>query len=386
MKRTLVITLSTALASAVVALPLAGLAQQAPAKKASPYKAPRNALGQPDIGGAWNNASLTPEQRPAQYGDRLILTPDEVRALEGETARINNLHKEPIDPNAPIPSVGGDVRRGEANFTVGGGNVGGYERLWLEAGEQVGYVAGQPRTSIITTPNGRAPPRKGAAAAAPGRGPGGGAGAAGGRGGGGGAAFAATGPSSGGFGNSADNPENLTLGDRCLISFGRNSGPPMFGNGYYNNNYQIVQSRDGVAINVEMVHDTRNVRLNSTHRTDGIRPWFGDSIGWYEGDTLVVSTVNIPQRQAYQGAWENLRVIERFTRVGPERLLYQFTVEDPTVWDTKWGGEYEFNAVKGQVYEYACHEGNYGLTNILAGARAEEKMASQAPPAPAASR
>jgi hypothetical protein len=115
-----------------------------------------------------------------------------------------------------------------------------------------------------------------------------------------------------------------------------------------------------------------------------MRPWFGDAIGWWEGDTLVVETTNIPQRQAYRGSWENLKVTERFTRNAKDRLHYQFTIEDPSIWDTAWGGEYEFAPLNGRVLEYACHEGNYALPGILAGARAEEAAARTGGSAPAA--
>ena len=177
---------------------------------------------------------------------------------------------------------------------------------------------------------------------------------------------------------SFDNPEGRALGERCLLSFGRNGGPPMFPNGWYNNNYLLIQGPTEVAIVVEMVHDVRHVRLNDKHRADGVRPWFGDSIGWWEGETLVVETTHIPQAQAYYGAWEHLTVTERFTRVGKERLHYQFSVSDPTTWEKPWGGEYELQPLKGEVFEYACHEGNYGLVGILAGAREEEKRAAAA--------
>jgi hypothetical protein len=146
----------------------------------------------------------------------------------------------------------------------------------------------------------------------------------------------------------------------------------------YNNNYQINQSRDEVTILVEMVHDVRHVRLNTKeHLPANIRPWMGDSIGWYEGDTLVVETTNLPRGQQFQGAWEKLKITERFTRTGKDHILYKFTIDDPTVWDAPWGGEYEFTPSKGVVYEYACHEGNYALEGILAGARAEEAAAAQ---------
>ena len=159
------------------------------------------------------------------------------------------------------------------------------------------------------------------------------------------------------------------------MSFGSSSGPIMQPQ-LYNNTYQFVQSKDHVAIWVEMVHDVRIVRLNSKHRTDGVRPWMGDSIGWYDGDTLVVETVGFHPFQNLRGSSANLKMTERFTRVGPNRLLYQFKAEDPTVFAEPWGGEYEFNKATGSVYEYACHEGNYGLENILAGARAEEAEAA----------
>ena len=155
----------------------------------------------------------------------------------------------------------------------------------------------------------------------------------------------------------------------------------MLPNGFYNNNYNIVQGRDTVAIWVEMVHDVRTVRMgpNAKHRTDGVRPWFGDSIGKWEGETLVVETTNIPQAQAYSGSWQDLTVTERFRRVSPTRLYYSYTIHDPTAWDADWGGEYEFDHLpKGQhIYEYACHEGNYAMENMRAGARADEELARQ---------
>jgi len=120
------------------------------------------------------------------------------------------------------------------------------------------------------------------------------------------------------------------------------------------------------------------VRLNAKHRTDGIRPWFGDSIGWWDGDTLVVETTNIPETQAFMGSWKDLKVTERFTRTRDNRLRYQFTVSDPSSWDQPWGGEYELAPLSGIIYEYACHEGNYALPGILAGARSAEREGAAA--------
>jgi hypothetical protein len=152
----------------------------------------------------------------------------------------------------------------------------------------------------------------------------------------------------------------------------------MLANGYYNNDYYIIQSPDSVVIQVELVHDARIIRLNSKHRTDGIRPWMGDSIGHWEGDTLVVETTNIPEGQNFFGSWKNLKVTEWFTRVSPTRVNYRFQVEDPDTWDKPWGGEYNFAPMQGIIYEYACHEGNYALPAILAGARQQEKEAVHA--------
>jgi hypothetical protein len=172
-----------------------------------------------------------------------------------------------------------------------------------------------------------------------------------------------------------DNPEGRSLGERCIMSFGQSSGPVMQPQ-LYNNNYMFVQSKDSVAIWVEMVHDVRIVRLNQPHRTDGVTPWMGDSVGHWEGDTLVVDTTGYNPKQTFRGSDKNLHVIEKFTRTGKNALHYEFRVEDPTVWTQPWGGDYEFTPTKGQVYEYACHEGNYGLQNILAGAREEEAQAA----------
>ena len=339
-------------AAVAAAAPLA-LAQTAK-PSAQAYKAPRNAFGQPDFGGAWSNATITPTTRVSSFGTRSIYTPDEVKQQEGAQAASVVAGNQPIDNSKPLTD-------GVILAHGGVGIAGNYDRGWFEPGSLVMRVHGEARNSLLTTPNGQVPPRKGALApvAGAGRAP-----LAAGRPAGAPARAAAT-----------DNPETMAAGDRCLISFGRNAGPPMLPNGFYNNNYQIQQGRDAVAILSEMVHDTRIVRLNSTHRTDGVRPWFGDSIGHYEGETLVVETTNIPQTQAYNGSWEHLTVTEKFTRVARDRLLYQFSIHDPTLWDADWGGEYEFSATSG-VYEYACHEGNYAMEDMLAGARAQDRAAA----------
>ena len=368
MNRAALALLGTALCAAPLALHAdpapSAPAKPAPAKPApapAPYKVAHNSFGQPDLGEYWTNATLTPESRPGGLGDRAVYTPEEVAKQEAAVVHEQEVGNQRTDPNAPPPTAGGDKPPPgtRPEFAAAGGAVGGYNYGWLDPGSTVMRVHGEPRTSLITTPDGRAPKFKA------------------------GVSFAGYRGGYGGMG-SFDNPENRSLGERCIMSFGRNAGPPMFANGFYNNDYQFVQSRDSVAIQIEMVHDVRVVRLNSTHRTDGVRPWMGDSIGHWEGDTLVVETTNVPQAEAYHGSWKNLTVTERFTRVAKDRLLYQFTVDDPTMWDKPWGGEYEFGPLRGIIYEYACHEGNYALEGMLAGARDEEAKAAEAKAAAAA--
>ena len=350
MQRAVIVALGTALCAAPLALAGQAAAETKPAAAAA-YKAPRNSFGQPDLSGFWTNNTLTPMTRPPALGDRAVYTPAEVKKMEAAVVEEVEEGNKPTDPNAPAEAAKPDPTKTRPEFLAAGGDVGGYNRGWLDPGSSVMRVHGEPRTSLITTANGQPPPRK---AGAP----------------------AAGGYRGGGLG-SFDNPEQRSLGERCVLSFGRNAGPPMFPNGFYNNNYQILQTPDAVLIEVEMVHDYRVVRLNSKHRTDDVRPYMGDSIGWLDGDTLVVETTNIPQAQAFMGSWKDLKVTERFTRVGKQRVHYQFKVEDPTVWDAAWGGEYEFAPLQGVIYEYACHEGNYALPGMLAGARAQEEAAAK---------
>lgn len=351
MSRAAIIALGTVLCAAPVAIsgPLSALAQSA---APAPFKAPRNSFGQPDLSGFWTNATLTPMVRSPTVGGRAVYTPEEVKKMEAAVQQEVEEGNAPTDPNAPAEAPKADAAKIRPEFAAAGGDVGGYNRGWLDPGSTVMRVHGEPRTSLLTTPNGMPPARKAGAPANPGF--------------------------RGGLG-SFDNPEQRSLGERCILSFGRNAGPPMFPNGFYNNNYQIVQTPDAVLIEVEMVHDYRVIRLNSKHRTDNVRPYMGDSIGWWDGDTLVVETTNIPQAQQFMGSWKDLKVTERFTRVGKNRVHYKFEVQDPTVWDAAWGGEYEFSPMQnGVIYEYACHEGNYALPGMLAGARAQEAEAAKA--------
>ncbi len=354
MRRAALLAFGTALAAAL-AVPsvLIATADPNPAAEAqAAYKAPRLAFGQPDLQGIWSNATLTPIARKPEHKDRLAFTEEEARTLEGSAAAELAEGDKPTDPNAPAEAPQSKSTRPE--FAAAGGAVGGYNTGWLDPGNHVMRVAGEPRTSILTTSNGQFPARK----------PG------------------ATPPTRSGPRvpmGSFETFETRSLGERCIIGFGRNGGPPMLSNGFYNNNYQIVQTPSHVMIQVEMNHDARIVRLNSEHRKDDVRPYFGDSIGWWEGDTLVVETTNIPESQQFAGSWKDLKVTEKFRRVADDRLYYSFTVEDPTLWAEAWGGEYEFAPLGDVLYEYACHEGNYALPGILMGARVEEAREAKAP-------
>jgi hypothetical protein len=331
-------------ASAAGGLAAAAPKPAAPAPTAQAYKAPRNSLGQPDLTGNWSNAFLTPLIRTKVYGTTATYTEEEVETFEGVA------HKNAVDGDKPVdntkPLTDGVIR------AHGGLNTNGNEdRAFLDPGGRILRVHGQPRNSVLTTPDGQIPPRIAGAPPAPER-----------------ELPPVFDKSNGMF----DNPEQLGTGERCIVGLGRSAGPPMYPNGIYNQNYHIVQTKDVVAIEVEMIHDVRIVRLNGTHRTDGVRPYLGDSIGHYEGDTLVVETTNMPELQNLYGSWKNLKITERFTRDAKDRILYQFTIDDPTIWAKPWGGEYEFAALDGRLYEYACAEGNHGLEGILAGARQQD--------------
>jgi hypothetical protein len=172
--------------------------------------------------------------------------------------------------------------------------------------------------------------------------------------------------------NQNDGPEGRALGERCLLSFGSASGPPMLPV-MYNSYYQIVQSPGYVMILVEMVHDARIIRIQDQHTPGGIKKWMGDSVGRWEGDTLVVETRNFRPEQSFRGSSESTVVTERFTRVGKDKIIYRFTVDDPTTFTSSFTGELPFVTVDANIYEYACHEGNYALPGILSGAREAEK-------------
>jgi hypothetical protein len=330
---------------------------------------PLAAQSHPDLSGTYNVETITPLERPAGV-DKLVLSDREAAALEAYEAQRNQEGAEPLDPNRTAPPSGGEQTRPKSYLEflerAGGGAVGGYNRFWLSEGTKVITVNGEKRSSIVVDPeDGHVPRMKPEARArnaayltgrvAPGA-----------------AENGRSGPP-GAF----DGPEARPLSERCLLGFGSTSGPPTLPNYFYNNLKQIVQTDDSVMILNEMIHDARVVRMNAEHLPPTIRRWMGDSVGHWEGNTLVVDTTNFTDKTQFEGSGEALHVIERFTKLGNGSLLYRFTVEDPTTWDRPWTGEYPWVASNEMIYEYACHEGNYSLPDVLRGARVTEKEAAQ---------
>jgi hypothetical protein len=304
---------------------------------AESYKVPRLADGTPDFQGVWTNATATPLERPAEFGHRRALTKEEADAIEARERGRVAADAAPSDPNKKIEAVAALPP------------VGNYNLFWTDRGMTPALIDGEYRTSIIIDPpNGRIPPLTEEARNRPRRSLG-----------------------------VADGPESRSLGERCLLSFGSSAGPPMLPT-MYNSYYQIVQSPGHVMILVEMVHDARIVRIDGQPVPRSIRKWMGDSIGHWAGDTLVVRTTNIRPEQALRGGTaENMVVTERFTRVADDQINYRFTVEDPTTFTAPFSGELAFMRVDAQVYEYACHEGNYALPGILAAEREAEKRVAE---------
>jgi hypothetical protein len=342
-------------------------AAQPPARTGKPWVAPRTPDGKPDLQGNWTNETQTPLERLT--AGPLELTDAEAQAIEQRAADVEEFRDKASDPNRPPPPKGGDSKSltapGQPSFIeriaeAAGGGVGGYNGFWLDPGGKVIRINGVARSSIIVDPpNGRLPALTAAAKQR----------------------LTEAAAASKKFGE-FDHPEVRPLSDRCIVSFGSNAGPPMLPNYFYNNNYTIVQTKDHVMIMTEMVHDVRIIRLGATHVPSNIRPWFGDSIGRWEGDTLVVETTNINPLQLaqggllspYRGASDDYKVTERFTRTGPDTIVYRFTVEAPSTFTAPFTGELPFNRIDEQIHEYACHEGNYALSNILSGERAKEKQ------------
>jgi hypothetical protein len=294
---------------------------------------PRSIDGRPDLQGIWGFATVTPLQRPKEFADRAVLTPEEKARLEEQAIR-----DEFVD-RPPPP-----------------GTTGSYNRFWNDSGTKV--VATNRTSLIVDPPDGRVPPltphgkeREAALEA---------------------------------LAKVAAGPEDLMVWDRCILGF--NAGPPMIGGGY-NAYVQLFQTSDYLVVLTEMVHDARIVPLDGRASLPAnIRQWKGDSRGRWDGDTLVVETRNfrpegtgtLSLRGLGLRGDENLHLIERFRRLDADTLLYEYTIDDPTVWTRPWTVSTTMRKSDQPIYEYACHEGNYGLSGILAGARAGEQDATDA--------
>lgn len=310
-----------------------GVAGQTPAAAPQPSTAASKAVpeqrgiaaAQRDLDGIWTNVTLTPLQRPAELEGKASLTEAEAAAYERKT-------RESVDSDRRAASAQADLNLA-------------YNDVFFDRGTRLARVRGTiPTSLIVDPPDGKIPPLTAEAqtrnAARP--------------------------------RNSFDSVKNRPLGERCLLGFNSTDVPmlPVF----YNNNFQIVQSPTTIMILIEMIHDVRFIHMDrSQHLPATFRQWLGDSIGHWEGNTLVVDTTNFTDQTRFAGSGENLHVIERLTRVAPGTILYKFTIDDPATFTKQWSAEYPFLATRGPIYEYACHEGNYAITGVLAGARAKEK-------------
>jgi hypothetical protein len=329
--------ISLALIGVIAAAPLALPAwaqntssppQTAPAK--TTWNPPRTADGRPDLNGVWSNATIVPLERPKELEGKQSFTPEEKAAYERMVFARSSRER-------PRP----------------GGGVGTYNDFWWDADSK---RALNFRTSLIVDPpDGKIPPltTEAQAKVQADR------------------VYSREHPS--------DGPEDRSLMERCILF--PTTGPPMLPS-FYNNsiygplttNYQIVQTRDYVTIVVELNHDVRIIPLDGRpHAPSKIRLWLGDSRGRWDGNTLVVDTTNFTSLTKFRGADENLHLTERFTRIASDTLLYEFTMDDPTAFTKPWKGEIPMIAGAGPLYEHACNEGNYGLTGILGGARADER-------------
>ncbi len=308
---------------------------RAPATPTGSWSPPRMPDGQFDLEGVWDFSTITPLERPGGLGNKQTFTDEEAVAFEREENQRQN--RDLIDS-----------RKGSAQYLPG--SVIPYNEFWYERGSK---IIGDKRTSLIVDPpDGRIPPltpeaqqRLDAQAAI--------------------ARDEQLGLVR------ADSPQSRSLADRCILGF--NAGPPMTP-GAYNNYVQITQSTGLVTLLVEMVHDVRVIPVDGRpHLPSSIRQYKGDSRGRWEGRTLVIETKSFLRETAFRGSSANLHLIERFTRIDADTLLYEFTVDDPKTWTKPWTAAIPMKRADAPIYEYACHEGNYALRNILAGARAQEK-------------
>jgi len=308
----------------------------------------------PQLSGIWTNASRTGLTRPR--GVETLVVPGETAeqivanmGIAGISAA--SVESGPaIDPETGAPPVGGQ------DF-----GLRGYNLFWTDPGSTLALVKGEFRTSLIVNPeNGQVPRLENPTYDLN-------------RTNFGARYLTGVGDTSG--------PEAIPIAERCLIGFGNTAGPGMMGT-LYNSTYQFVQTDDYLVISVEMAHDARIIPLfdsaeaaRANTRPEAHSPWFGDSRGWYEGDTLIVETVNINALQMSQSSIPispEGKFTERFSRYSDTEIVYQFTVDDPNLYSQPWTAEMSYHETEGPLYEYACHEGNYAMTGILAGARRQE--------------
>jgi hypothetical protein len=324
------------MAIAVALLPATLSAQKAGSTKA--YRAPRTVDGQPDIQGVWDYRSLTPLQRPAEFGDKAFLTDEEIAAYE--KARAETANRDRRDGGAAA-----DVARA-------------YNEFWWDYGRK---IVGHQTSLIVDPPDGKIPAMttEGQARADARR-----------------AFQTQNAREEGGIGRNFDSWLDRPLGERCIL-WGV-AGPPMT-SGPYNNNVQMFQGEGWVVIYNEMIHEHRMIPLDGRpHVNSDIRLWQGDSRGRWEGETLVVETTNFNDKRNFQGSSENMRLIERFTRTAPDTLVYEYTVDDPATFRRQWTARLPMTLNPESIYEYACHEGNYALPHALEGERNIEKAAREA--------
>ena len=312
----------SALAAAVAVL----IAPTPVAGQAKTWNAPRTADGQPDLQGLWTNATITPLERPKDLAGKEFFTGDEAAAYEKRIMQNSNRDRRGDTPEADV--------------------AGAYNDFWFDRGDRI--VPTRRTSLVIDPPDGRVPALTPEAQKA-------------------GAERAKI------SGRPPEGPEEMALTDRCLLW--PTAGPPMLPSAY-NNNYQILQVPGYVVILIEMIHDARVIPLDGRpHLPRQIRQWLGDSRGHWQGNTLVVDTTNFTDKTHFRGADQNLHLIERFTRVDPNMILYEFSVDDPTAFTKPWTAQAPLTKTAGPIYEYACHEGNYSMLNILKGARAQERAA-----------
>ena len=328
-----------------VATPVAGLAVVglvlAQAAAAQSGDIPRTPTGRPDLSGTYDVSTLTPMERPEELGKKLVLSEEDAAEIAERQRQRRAERNAPSDPERGAPPEGG--------------SVGGYNNVYIDNGDGAFQISGQWRTSILVDPpNGRYPLRVPGAPARRGRTPNPGT-----------AFWLEAGLDSPG---PYDNMEQRPYAERCILSFGSTSGPPMLP-ALYNNHKRIVQTEDTIMILIEMVHDARIIRMNAQHDPPEIKKWLGDSIGWWEGDTLVVETTNFVDPPAFRQGSGSMTVTERFSMESADALIYTFTVDDPTVWSAPFTGEYAWPRSPNKVFEYACHEANYALQGIMKGAR-----------------